>query len=458
MSRYTTARDGTPIQQSMTRDSGHKNTYNMDRNVLGIILDVQMADTAANIVAQRVADQRSGMHTATVLVVEDGTGSTSIIKNAVITPSDRSSIHDYWENLPKGSTASLSGEELSTSLSKIDPSSLDGEWCVVSFIGKTLTMPYITNWWPHPRNVFDPATSGAGDPKFSGGGSTLSQDRRFFKRTNGVEYVITKRGDLYLSTTYAGSQIVPKGKPTNGRYSRTKTPAGGSVRAWIKPGEVLELAFTPQEDGIGIMERADSHLPQTNPRKAQAYTKYNATEREGTYVRYGEKKVYIEVPESLDVISRETVKYGVREELDITVSSGIDNVTDVDKEIAMLGQASMVKLLQDLAKVITTGNLELSGTLSAKLEAIIGPLDLSSATVATVTAPSVAIGNDVLPKHTVVDSRLTTAWVAAEHTLSLVPPATTPATALTAIEAVRVFIKAIATALPTSQSISTKVN
>ncbi len=383
--RQLRTKDGTPLQQSMTTDSRHKNTLNMDRMILGIILDVHMSDAGNNIAAQRFSNQRSAFHMATVFIVEDGTGSPGILKNVVIPPDAPSAVGDYREHLPKGTTTTLSGAQLTAGLHNIDPASLDGEWCVVGFIGKNINSPYIQRWWPHPSNVFDPATSGAGDKKFSGVGSTLVQDKRFFTRINGVEFVVTKKGDLYLSTTYAGSSIVPKGKSTNGRYSRSKAPTGGSIRTWVKPSEVLEFVWTEQEDGLGIQEKADPQLPQTNPRQ-RAYTKYNSQFREGLYLNFSKERAYFEVPKNFDLLSREKETHAVVEEYSVTVSDNIKYMADVNKDITVLQSATVLKLLKDLAKIITTGGIELTGTTKARLEALVGPLELEGKLSATLNS------------------------------------------------------------------------
>ncbi len=323
--------DRTPIQQCMVVDPADYNNFNMSRAMLGIVLDVHLADdSSSNRIAAQFSDERGFMHVASVLIIDDGGPSNLIPPDVVVTPDSRTGVDDYSENLPKGSTCLITGDELNDGLNNINPHSLDGDMCVVMFMGGRLDSGFIVRWWPHTANTFDPATSGEGNKDISGEGTSLDQSGRSFTRINGVEYVVTREGNVYLSTSLSGTKIIP-GKPSSiGRFARTRIANGGNIRVNVKPTALMEIDFNFQEDGVGSGNLSDPSLPQTNPSGTEPYSLLHSGEfaLDGTYIRLAEKKVSVEVPEEISLKSGDRVFIEAESENNI-LSKG---TTTIDSE------------------------------------------------------------------------------------------------------------------------------
>lgn len=317
---------GTPIQQAMTVQPEYYSRMRMDTMMLGIVIDVMPADATDNESAQRSDVSRGFMPQCSVLVVSGGTGMSMFLDKVYILPDSLTGTNDYCEHLPRGSKRSLSnnGDPYNSSLLGINPMDLDGEWCIVGFLGGNVDQPFILKWWPHPRNSFDPLTSGNGNPDGTGTPKSLNQLGRMFKRTNGVEHVITRNGDVYLSTYFAGSEIAPELPHRFGRYGRHLRPnEGGSVKVNIKPSQQLEINFNEYEDGLGI-DRYDESLPQQNPKEVGYST---LTASNNTRVTADQISLSVYTPKSIDLMSDDTTRLSSSQ--DLVVYSGNTMSTSV---------------------------------------------------------------------------------------------------------------------------------
>ena len=259
--RPTTSSDGTVLHGSLITDPDDYKDMSLTRFILGIILDVYASDKHQTRSAQQTVDRHGHTHECTVLAVNDGSSAYTVYENVIITPDAPSGLDDYSEKLPRPSRNLVDGQVMDSSLRDIDPYDLDGDWCVIGFLGGRIESPFVVRWWPHSRNTFDSATSGEGS-----GGNTLVQDKRYFRRMNGVETVITGKGNIIVSTTFANTTIAPGKEPKLGRFPRTDSEdEGGSIRINIKPSQYFELTWNPQEEGIGTVDNPDEELPQQNP-------------------------------------------------------------------------------------------------------------------------------------------------------------------------------------------------
>ena len=258
-------------QNSLRSTGSTQKLYNLNHSVLCIILRVYAADDVENPHASIYMDRHGPTHVCDVRMVEDGYGGTTQpINGVIIVPQGPAGLDNFDEQLPRGCSGYVAGEKVDIATDASNTYDLDGDWCVVSFIGGVSSRPYVSNWWPHPRNKFDPQTRGAGNPDESGKGTALKQGTevgRYFRRVNGIEHVITEEGNIFFSTYYAGSTIKAdaKGVGTRGRFGRDAKLSGGSIRVNIKPSQILELSWNEQEDGIGVGNQHDPALPQTNP-------------------------------------------------------------------------------------------------------------------------------------------------------------------------------------------------
>jgi len=300
-------------QSSLRVSSADTRLMRLNSNLLAVVLRTKTADQPDNRLTAHYTDRRSFGAVCDVLVVNDGYSDVYWpIHNVQVTPDRPSGLDNYGESLPRGCTSYVNGEPYSTSGASQDVKDLDGDWCIVSFLGGNERAPYISRWWPHTRNTFDPQTIGYGSPDSTGQGRALDQTLngkfRHFSRINGVEYVVTPRGDIFLSTHYAGSDIKPN--PENitkkGRFIREEAPTkGGGIRVNVKTNQALELNWSPQEDGIGLYEAFDPSLPQTNP-QPQRPSKSGA--RSATFVNIRNSLVSFEVPTLFNVRSSSAVQ------------------------------------------------------------------------------------------------------------------------------------------------------
>lgn len=294
--RPTTSADGTVLNGSLIEDPEDYRDMRFNKLILGVILYVYPSDRPETRSSQQTSDRHGHTHECTVQVVNDGSSAYMVLENVIITPDAPSGLDDYVEKLPRGSKAHMGGSLVDSSLREIDPYDLDGDWCIVGFLGGRIEAPFIVRWWPHARNTFDTATSGLGNDE-----TALVQDRRYFRRTNGVETVVTGKGNIVVSTTLANTTISPGGKPKLGRFARTESPEeGGSIRINIKPTQYFELTWNPQEDGIGTVDDTDPELPQTNPPDSDPMANGNRPE---SYVYADRDQVDFYIPATFTVVT-----------------------------------------------------------------------------------------------------------------------------------------------------------
>lgn len=319
MRPYQTA-DKTIIQQSTTFDPKDYADLNVNRLMLGVILHVLPADRTHNRSADQSTERRGHAHECTVLILDDSQPSYLVLENVIITPDSSAGIDDYEEKLPRPTSQLVTGEDYNESLTGIDPHDLDGDRCIVGFLGRKLDSPFILRWWPHSRNSLDVATSGGGIDN-----NTLQQINRYFRRINGVETVITSEGNIVFSTTLANSIMQPSKPPQRGRLFRQTNPdVGGSVRVNVKPSQVMELTWNKQEEGLGVMDGLSPDLPQTNPYQAVPQP---SNERPNTYIYIDIDQIDIIVPATALVKADEQITLqSARINLEETYGEAVDPI------------------------------------------------------------------------------------------------------------------------------------
>jgi hypothetical protein len=348
--------------------------------MLGVILEVYPSDREENRTAQQYENRHSFMHTCSVLVINDGTSAYLRLQNVIITPDSPTGIDDYTERLPRGSSGLCSGGTYSSNLQKIDPYDLDGDWCVVGFLGGLLDTPYIVRWWPNSRNTLDPATSGAGVNN-----SALVQNRRYFHRINGVETTITSEGDIVLSTNLANSAINLGQKPRAGRFARTKNPdVGGSVRAYIKPSQSLEFVWDEQMDGIGIRDTTEPELPQINPPQTQPQASGTKSK---TYIFIDQNRYESRVPMDHRFVSQEKFIVESTTETEITVGTDLNISVDGETTIETTGNTTIIA-----GPVLELEGVQIKLGANANIESVIKGVTYRAAETAMNTALQAQFG------------------------------------------------------------------
>ena len=209
--------------------------------MLGVVLDVFCSDDALNLAATARQDQRAPTCQARVLVLQDGTDSPMILPNVTIMPPSGSGHDDFSEETPQPTNATIDGSPLPTNLETVDPKKLNGDWCVVHFIGGSIHQPVMLNWFPHPSNRKDPLTRNAAI-------GNLPQRRRVAKRFQGLRWVITSKGSLHINTEESNHPL------NTDRVTRTENADGGDFRVTVKRGREFEVNFNPftynETDGV----------------------------------------------------------------------------------------------------------------------------------------------------------------------------------------------------------------
>ena len=307
MRRITRLADGTVMQGAMFPDRGAMATEGgMPSHALGVVLSVQVSDAATNRSSFQRSDLRGYVHEASVLIMNADGEPYLRVNNAVICPDHVTGLDNYVEQLPRPCTQTINGTAFNGQLNNINPYDLDGDWCIVSFIGGSIRQPFVSSWWPSPRNTYDPQTSGNGNPNSRGQGQTLDQRGRYFRRVNGLETVITDKGDLYFSTKFANSTIqYGQAQATAGRFARQLSDNdGGSISIDIKPSQSLLINFNPQIEGAHHLSGFENDLPQTNPRTSRSVESRNTDD---TSITITKTDIRMSTSHTVDVKATEDV-------------------------------------------------------------------------------------------------------------------------------------------------------
>lgn len=371
-------RRGTPVQHSMTVRPEDYTSLNLTRMMLGVVLDVFPADDERNRSSYQRGDRRGYLHTCSVLVIEDGRGTHLPLENVIIPPEAPSGLDDYSEKLPRGCSQLVTGESWNSQMNHINPYDLDGDWCVVGFLGGSIDRPFIVRWWPHPHNPFDPATSGKTNPVAPTEGETLVQDGRYFQRINGVEFVVTKKGHLYLSTYRANSRLRFGSdlSPVDGRFPRElQESTGGSIKCWIKPSQSFELDWNTPVDGMGVLDVSDDEIPQSNP--SESGTSSTASQP-NTYVLFEKDRIDITVPDEIKLLSKKRLLLESQEETTLTV--GADLTADVSGDGSVTVDGALDLAVTGQATITASNTLGVQATGAATISSQ-DTLSLSGATV-----------------------------------------------------------------------------
>jgi hypothetical protein len=216
-----------------TRDYAHERIY---FPIIGIVTKVYFSDDDGNRSAVPKQDHRGSQIEAEVLVVNDGTESYRIIPNVVVLPTGASGVNNFSEQIPKACTQMIDGTQFSGSFGGIDHFSLDGDWCVIQFVGGSAQQPIMTHWYPHPGNTSDAATAGTAD-------GTVIHGVRSIKKFEGVCASIDKDGNVLLDSTEANSQITyPQGITT-----KKELAGGGAVQVDVKNSASMEVNFNTKK-------------------------------------------------------------------------------------------------------------------------------------------------------------------------------------------------------------------
>lgn len=252
--------DGTVHQSGLQRYARDYMPERLYYPVVGIVTAVHFSDDPQNTTAKAHTDQRGSAVTCDVIVVGDGTPNPWLLPNVVVLPEGPSGVDDFCESIPRPASQMTDGSAFDSSLSNIDYEKLDGDWCVVAFIGGSVEQPVMMKWWPHPGNRQDPATAGFPIQTPSQGqtqSNTLDQGRRYFRRFAGARFTITEQGSVFIDTNQSNNEL----KGSSSGVQRTPSDDGGDVQLDVKPARQLQVNFNPSVP----LPKTQPSLPQPNP-------------------------------------------------------------------------------------------------------------------------------------------------------------------------------------------------
>jgi hypothetical protein len=235
-------KSGTVLQGALAHREGDYNHEFITTPVLGIVLSTYCSDDPLNMLAGVFQDGRGYACQARVLIVNDGTQQPCILPNVIVTPGSGTGFDDYSEEIPRGVTGKVDGTEYKTGLQDVPLNQLDGDWCIVNFIGGSVHQPYISTWFPHPANRRDATTSNLGESV------TLEQGHRWVKRFQGTRVAITSKGDIVVDTNEANQPIEPRADS----FKRTKNAEGGDIYVNVKEARTFEMNFNPSVKDVNL--------------------------------------------------------------------------------------------------------------------------------------------------------------------------------------------------------------
>lgn len=293
------ANDGTVIPSSQRSYADHDNTHRRIHPMVGIILAVHPSDADENWTADNHPLLRGSRHECTVWAADDLDVPSRLIHNVVIPPQRPSGVDNFEEDLPRGCSKLVDGTTYKTDFSDVDPAKLDGEWCIVNFIGGKLEYPYVANWWPHPYNNIDPATSGNTPPDQSLANLTQADLKKNRSRTirtkNGTVITINRDGSVYLDTQEAGRTV----KLDDTKRTVSNVDKGGHVQVDVKKKAQLEFNWNDKatkgpRHGAGGSANSPVHDPDL-PHDDQPFkeTKPSKRETKRTWMRFEEYKAVV---------------------------------------------------------------------------------------------------------------------------------------------------------------------
>lgn len=229
-------RDGSIIQSCLRFEQGDWGHEFISHPVLGVVLNVFVSDDDENAETRTYQDQRGTQLQARVLVVNDGHDHPWILPNVIITPPGGSGFDNFSEEVPRGTTGTVDGTAFDWSFLDIPPRKLNGDFCVVDFIGGSTNQPFMITWWPHPANRRDSTTGGEVETVGDLREGNLQQGRRLVKRFQGTRFSVTSQGDIFIDTTQAGSTLDENGE-------RKKVDDGGEIDITLKDTQQLQVNF-----------------------------------------------------------------------------------------------------------------------------------------------------------------------------------------------------------------------
>ncbi len=369
--------------------------------MVGIILSVQPSDAKGNWTAENHPQLRGCRHECTVLLASDLGMPDKLMHHVVIPPQRHSGLDNFEEDLPRGCKYYVDGSAYKADFSDVDLTKLDGEWCVVNFLGGNKEYPYIANWWPHPHNNIDPATSG--ETPIEGTKANLVQAdlqkknrTRELHRVNGVLTLVNREGSVYLDTTEAGRTVKIEGT----KRTTSQVDKGGHIQVDVKKKAQLEINWNEKKSkgprlGAGSDSSSQVHdpdLPHDDQPLSETKPEKRSTKR--TLIRSKEWEV-LEKTSSYNLWCENTESDGGKkgeaslvcdDTLSLVVAKGSEKVTTINITSGKIQiknkDGTLINVLADEVQIATSsGYIDIKGgkiQLSGKVD-VSGPMAIGGA-------------------------------------------------------------------------------
>ena len=242
---------------SSQRHFGYSEKFETVSIMVGIVVYVYPSDDKGNEIGGASAVSRGSRHECDVYAGHTYGDPDTPLQNVVITPDSNSGLDNFSDYLPRGITGATPGTVYNPDFQGVNIATLDGDWCVVGFVGGRLDRPVMLRWWPHPANKYDMITSGQGND-----GTALTQvekqkSRRMF-RFNGTLFVINREGSLYVDTTEACRTVELQ---NDGLPKVSQVEKGGHLQVDVKQKATFEINWndkTRKPKGAAIGVTSDS--------------------------------------------------------------------------------------------------------------------------------------------------------------------------------------------------------
>lgn len=366
--------------------------------VVGIILSVHPSDAKGNWTAENHPQLRGSRHECTVLAGRLLGMPDQILKNVVIPPQRHSGMDNFEEDLPRGCKAYLDGSTYKADFSDVDITKLDGEWCVVSFLDGNSQYPYLSNWWPHPYNNIDPATSG--ETPIEGTKANLVQAdlekknrTRKLHRVNGVLTLVSRQGSVYLDTTEAGRTIKVEGT----KRVASQVDKGGHIQVDVKKKAQLEINWNEKKStgpqlGAGSTTSKPVHDPDL-PHDDQPFseTAAQARDTERTFIRGKEYELLLKTS-GLNVWcetqSSNKGVFGVHGDSEIILTQGDQAASEKLARVQIKGGNATVQANDGTVVSVSGDQVAMATKSGGQISVIGGQISISGPTGVTCSVPA----------------------------------------------------------------------
>lgn len=235
MSGYLKTASGHPVQHAAAVPR-HATEFVLGSH-LGVILEVYDESglgvaSGAQAPILPAGTRRPGL-TAQVLIIDDGRRAPyQVVEGVVVCAGAPLGAASATRVRPSPTSARILGPERRTELrdtgrlaEDVPLEALDGDWCIVSYLGGNEARPFISAYWPSPGQ----------EPR-------QGPPAAFEARHAGLSVRVDDRGSLELSTEHSG-ELLPSVGPDDPGGGPIVPLTGGDIDVRLKPGRHVTISI-----------------------------------------------------------------------------------------------------------------------------------------------------------------------------------------------------------------------